>query len=173
MSGLMDAVPVRGHHLTSRQRARGLRLFALICILMMPLQFKGGAAETHPHAFFQFWSDAEAAPHHHGDRNESVDAEHDHAPHAHDGGRGVIPSQWAADRTGDDASPSATVAPPGMIGIGQVAGFALAFALATIVLASGRIRDWHRADEPLNGQVVTPPVPPPRTTRVRYGGTAL
>ena len=153
---------MRGHHLTSRQRADGLRLFALVCILMMPLQFKGGAAETHPHAFFQFWSDTEAAPHHHGDHaDDAYEATHHHSdnPHAH-----PIPisSQLTPDGAKDESSIGSTVGPPGMIGIGQVAGFALVLAFASTALISSRQHWQWRDGIALLGRIVTPPVPPPR-----------
>jgi hypothetical protein len=145
-----------------------LRLIALVCILMMPLQFKGGATEAHPHAFFQFWSDAESAPHHHGDRNDIDAGEYRHDGHAHDGGFVFVPSQSAADPTGDEPSSSTTVAPPGMTGAGQVAGFAMAFFLAMVAVASGRLRGRQGDHELRTGRVVTPPVPPPRASLGRF-----
>jgi len=146
--------------LTSRPREQGLRLFALICILMMPLQFKGGAAESHPHAFFQFWSNAGAASHHHGfDEDSGGDS---HVQHAHE--QPASPqTQTLLTAHDDDPSPvGSSVGPPGQLGIGQVAGFAMTLSLSALFVTSEREGNRRGARASLMGRSVLPPVPPPR-----------
>jgi hypothetical protein len=127
---------------------------------MMPLQFKGGAAESHPHAFFQFWSDAEAAPHHHGFDEESGGDHHDQHAHEHPA---APPKRSQLVAPGDDPSSVETsVGPPGLIGIGQVAGFALTLFLAALFVTSDRGRNRLGVSATMIGRSVLPPVPPPR-----------
>jgi hypothetical protein len=146
--------------ITSGQTKRGLWLLALVCILMMPLQFKGGAAESHPHAFFQFWSDAEIALHHHGFDEDSGDDSHNQHAHEHPSAplkRNVLAAQ------DDGHSPiESSVGPPGRIGIGQVAGFAMNLFLAALFASADREVNRLGAHASLLGRSVLPPVPPPR-----------
>jgi len=139
---------------------RGLWLFALVCILMMPLQFKGGAAESHAHAFFQFWSDAEIAPHHHGFDEDSGGDSHDQHAHEYPAAppkRNVLAAQ------DDEPSPvESSVGPPGQIGIGQVAGLAMILFLTALFVTSDLGADRFGARANLLGRSVLPPVPPPR-----------
>ncbi|MGI8477573.1 MAG: hypothetical protein ACR2OO_14560 [Thermomicrobiales bacterium] len=45
---------------------RPVLLLAALCVLMMPVNMRGGAEAAHPHAFFQFWGeDAEQIFRHH------------------------------------------------------------------------------------------------------------
>ena len=157
---------LNGRNIRSIHTGRGLRLFALVCILMMPLQFKGGAAESHPHAFFQFWSDAEVAPHHHGFDEESGGDSHDRHAHEHPS----TPMKRSQVAVHDDDFPlvETSVGPPGQIGIGQVAGFALTLFLAALFVTSDRRRDRLRANVMLIGQSVLPPVPPPRLSGLTW-----
>jgi hypothetical protein len=146
--------------LASSQTERGLRLFALLCILMMPLQFKGGAAESHPHAFFQFWSDAEAAPHHHGfDEDSGGDS---HEQHEHEHPAAPIKRNLLAAQSDDPSSVETSVGPPGLIGIGQVAGIAMTLLLASLFVTSDLAFERSGSRASLDGQSVLPPVPPPR-----------
>ena len=147
-------------YVTLMHTGRGLRLFALVCVLMMPLQFKGGAADSHSHAFFQFWSNAETAPHHHGNGEDGGVESHDHRFHEHPADTIKLSS---IDAQLDDApSVETSVGPPGLIGIGQVAGFALTLFLATLFATSelGRVRLSALAT--MIGRAVLPLVPPPR-----------
>jgi hypothetical protein len=148
---------------TSNQTERGLRLFALFCILMMPLQFKGGAAEPHPHAFFQFWGNSEAAPHHHGfDEDSGRDSLNQHE---HEHPAAPVKRSLLAAQNDDPSSVETSVGPPGLIGIGQVAGFALTLFLAALFVTSDRALDRLGARATLIGRSVLPPVPPPRLPR--------
>ena len=57
-------------------------LFALLCVLLMPSTYKGGASTPHAHSFFQFWFTGEdrAFDHHHNSTGYADSDRHGHSP---------------------------------------------------------------------------------------------
>lgn len=63
-----------------RSFGQGLLFTALLCLLTMPVEYRGGGGQTHPHASLQFWTEAAGGSliHHHdgSHRQESRESSH-------------------------------------------------------------------------------------------------
>lgn len=113
--------PIEALSPITRAQRTGL-LLGVVCLLMMPSVYRGGAEAAHAHAFLQvIVSGPDAALHHHhaGEHQADEDAHpHDHAgciaaglkepdngpPHSHDVHRGDEPTISSASGPGGTAS---------------------------------------------------------------------
>lgn len=125
-------------------------ILAAFSLLLMPVDYRGGAEEAHPHGVFQLWEEAA-----HG----SLD--HHHPAHAHD-----------VHDAGPESEPHLVVstgtADPDLPQVSDGSGSSLAQPLAFVITAAAIFLD-RRGNGPLArrrhrliGRVVKPSPPPPR-----------
>jgi hypothetical protein len=112
-----------------------LAVLAAVCgLAMLPVEYRGGAEEPHPHAAYQLWYDAAhgSVAHHHA--CAETPARSHHAPAA--------PPAWAAGEAGSDV--------PRLVGlsIGAVKVPLVATAIALLI-----------APAAMGARVVWPPLP--------------
>ena len=133
-------------------------LLALLCVLMMPSTYKGGASTPHAHSFFQFWfSGADRAfDHHHGlDHHTGSDT----AVHVHNTSTGESPA--APVRSAANAD-DVTIAPESAPG-GTVSALALLIGIL-LSIALPYVNRWRFPNLQwiINDRWVVPESPPPR-----------
>jgi hypothetical protein len=135
---------------------RRLALLAVLCLLTMPQNYRGGAEDAHPHAIFQFWF-----------TGGHVTAEHHHGGDHHDDDAPVPSKTTGSSRFVDnpdvptisEATPSAERADA----IGGVFSYwivPLLFATLAIIVRT----------RPLTGLVIAPEPPPPRDSVISAFG---
>ncbi len=140
--------PVAG---TQPSRSRVVPLVAMIALLSMPVQYRGGAALPHPHALFQLWS-----PGGHGLVH--------HDPHAD----APIPGMNVSERTNGDPNvvlgaafrdqPALTA----MTMLGEQAAVVGVVILAALLLVFDRSTFRGDVSRRLVGFTLAPIHPPPR-----------
>ena len=132
--------------------ARLLTAVGVLALLMLPVHYKAGAEQAHPHAAFQLWADFAhgRTPHRHDD------AATDHTAHA-----GHEAPFAAAVEPSPDAPKVSEATPPAE----RAAAFASLLALAWLLLPLGRPRIAGLASR-LVGRVPRPALPPPRLAAI-------
>jgi hypothetical protein len=137
-----------------RQPARLLFLVTAIGVLSMPVSYRGGAEQVHPHAFIQLWIDAEhgSFDHHHGGAANAAN----HRGHDENN---------AADMPEEGTSPVSVepgkplLSPPTAPETHDLTLVALAMsALALCVVGSSLVGRLCR----VTGRTIRPDIPPPR-----------
>jgi hypothetical protein len=135
---------------------RRLALLAVLCLLTMPQNYRGGAEDAHPHAIFQFWF-----------TGGHVTAEHHHGGGHHDDDTPVPSKTTGSSRLVDNpVVPTISEATPGAERADAIGGIVnawivpLLFAALAIVVRS----------RPLTGLTIAPELPPPRGTTVSSFG---
>ncbi len=134
-------------------------LLALLCVLMMPSTYKGGASTPHAHSFFQFWfTGVERAFDHHrglGEHAGSVTHNHQHLTTAE--GSSSAPRSSAANT--DEVTISPETAPGGTVSaLVLIVGMLLA-------IAWPYVNRWRFPDMQwiVNDRWIGPDAPPPRS----------
>jgi hypothetical protein len=166
---MTHAAKVKGDLIPRRRFDRSFLILAILCVALMPSVFKGGAELPHPHSFFQFWLDPEAAfDHHHHHELDEWSTEHMHEwsePHTgsmtHSNGLGTPGYQPGVDQPNADPDVP-TISPesaPGgtvsfLIVIGIVAG-----AMAAPFLTTWKYAAWLPS---MSTHLFAPEPPPPR-----------
>jgi hypothetical protein len=130
-------------------------LAAALGLLTMPVEYRGGAEEAHPHALVQFWAEAGrgSLSHHHRDGSRHRDFE---------GTREIAVHEIPYHATGDADFPRLSEATTAQ----KYAPIAVAIAgvLFTVVLTT-RVQRSRSAVKRLQGMNPIPTVPPPRLSR--------
>lgn len=123
---------------------RALAALAVLCLLMMPIEYRGGAEEPHPHAVFQFWDS--------GNRDAF-----DHHGHAH--AAAAVPRADASEAPTDVPIVTEMTA-----SAERAVGFAVAVSALFLLLSLTRVRRLSipRTAVP-DGLEPVPDVPPPRS----------
>jgi hypothetical protein len=144
-----------------RRLDRALTALAVLCVLMMPVEYRGGAEASHAHAVFQFWaSEGVGALDHHGHDHETVTSRAD----------SLAVGGWLAPITGAESPATATDAPPDTprlseftVAAERAVGMAVAVsaALALLSLVVLRLLPIASVRIPL-GLTPAPEAPPPR-----------
>ncbi|MGH2560838.1 MAG: hypothetical protein ACRDJH_17375 [Thermomicrobiales bacterium] len=144
---------------------RALIALAVLCVLTMPVEYRGGADVPHAHAVFQFWAAGNGdAFDHHGLVSIRSDAGWLPVPERHVVGGRLLPADVSAFRT------SATTAPPDVPLLSELTGsaeravgLAVTVSAATALLALTLLRRLPIATVRIPvGCCPAPDAPPPR-----------
>jgi hypothetical protein len=131
---------------------RRLALLAVLCLLTMPQNYRGGAEDAHPHAIFQFWF-----------TGGHVTAEHHHGGDHHDGGAPVPSKASGSSRLVDNpVVPTISEATPGAERADAIGGIFSAW-IASLLFATLVITSRSGS---LIGLAIAPEPPPPRGSTV-------